>query len=259
MQPADRGRRLNPHDDLRGNPHDRRHALVTGASSGIGAAISRRLLDEGFRVTGIARDFAKLNLGLDSKDESFSAINLDLSRLDRLGPELDALARRLPDVDAVIQCAGRGLIGGLEEQSYQQIRELIDLDFTAQVYVARAFLPTLKRHDRSDLVFLGSEAALAGGRRGAVYCGSKFALRGFAQALRQECARSGVRVIQIHPGMVRTPFFDNLPIEPGPASENALDATDVAETVAMALTLPATAVADEIVLSPLKSVVQRKR
>ena len=65
------------------------------------------------------------------------------------------------------------------------------------------------------MVLIGSEAALAGGARGAVYSATKFALRGFCQSLRQESAAAGIRVTLINPGMVRTDFFDQLDFEPG--------------------------------------------
>ena len=63
---------------------------------------------------------------------------------------------------------------------------------------------------------MGSEAALAGTAQGSLYCAAKFALRGLAQALRAECARAGIRVTLVNPGMVQSPFFDELDFRPGP-------------------------------------------
>jgi 3-hydroxy acid dehydrogenase/malonic semialdehyde reductase len=93
----------------------------------------------------------------------------------------------------LVCCAGRGDFGSLEEFSYQRIRELVELNFLSPVYLVRAFLPSLKKRGRGDLIFLGSESALSGGKRGAVYAASKAALGGFARALREECGKSGVR------------------------------------------------------------------
>lgn len=231
----------------------RRRALVTGASSGIGRAIAERLLADGHAVVGVGRDAARLDLDGDA----FSPEVLDLADLDALPSRLDELARRHPDVDALVLAAGRGALGGLESFAYREIRALVDLDFTAQAFFARAFLPGMKRRGRGDLLFLGSEAALRGARQGSIYCAAKFALRGFAQALREECSKSGVRVTILHPGMVRTPFFDDLPIAPGGDADNALAPEDVAAAAALALSLPPGAVVDEIALSPLKKVVRK--
>lgn len=235
--------------------NEQRTLLVTGASSGIGRAVAALLLERGHRVVGIGREFAKA--GLDAA--KFQPVVLDLADLDALPERLEALARAHPRVDGLVLAAGRGELGGFEEMSYGQIRSLIDLNLTATAFVARAFLPGLKRRGRGDVVFLGSEAALRGGRRGAVYCASKFALRGLAQALREECAKSGVRVAIVNPGMVRTPFFDGLEIAPGAAEENALTPEEVAAAVLMILEQRAGVVVDELDLSPLKRVVEHRR
>lgn len=229
-----------------------RKVLVTGASSGIGRAVCRRLLDDHHQVVGLARR-ASPDL---FDDPGFLAAPLDLSDLKALPQALKALAKAHPDVDAVVAIAGRGQFGGLEEFAYEDIDALVALNFTSQAYLAKAFLPGLKGRGRGDLIFMGSEAALAGGRRGAVYAASKSALRGFTQSLREECAKSGVRVALINPGMVKTPFFQGLDFAPGEAPDNAIEPEDVAEVVAMILETRAGTVIDEINLSPLKKVVR---
>jgi short-subunit dehydrogenase len=229
--------------------------LVTGASAGIGRAISLRLIEEGRHVVGVARDFSKFG----SSHQALSQVALDLSELDALPNRLQELAREHDDVEAVVCNAGRGQFGSLEEFSYSQIRSLVELNFTSQAYVVRAFLPSMKRRGEGAVVFIGSEAALSGGRRGAVYGASKAAVRGFAQSLREECGKSGVRVCLINPGMVRTGFFDELPFAPGDEDVNALLPEEVADAVAMVLSSRPGTVFDEIDLSPLKKVLKFPR
>lgn len=231
-----------------------RKVVVTGASAGIGRAICLRLLQDGHRVVGLARDFRKFG----SKKDRFHPVEVDLSDLESLPGSLKELAREHDDVDALVCNAGRGQFGSLEEFSYRQIRSLVDLNFTSQAYVARAFLPRMKERRRGDILFMGSEAALSGGRRGAVYSASKSALRGFAQTLRDECARSRVRVCLINPGMVRTGFFDDLHFSPGDEDVNAVLPEEVADVVAMVLSSRPGTVFDEIDLSPLKKVLKFK-
>jgi 3-hydroxy acid dehydrogenase/malonic semialdehyde reductase len=240
-------------------PGARRRALVTGASRGIGWAITRRLLDDGWHVIGIARDFSRtIDRGESVASDAFRPIELDLSDLDRLPGRLADLRGELSELDAVVLNAGRGEFGSLEELSFDAIRELIEFDLVSPMFVARAVLPFLKRRGRGDLVFIGSESALEGRRKGTVYCAAKFGLRGFARALRDECAASGVRVTIVQPGMVATTFFDALDFGPGERPENRIEASDVADAVALIVDARAGTVFDEIVLSPLTRVVRSK-
>ncbi|PVV16147.1 MAG: hypothetical protein B6D77_01265 [gamma proteobacterium symbiont of Ctena orbiculata] len=132
------------------------------------------------------------------------------------------------------------------------------LNLLQHLYVARALVPLLKRSAAGDLVIIGSESALSGGRKGAVYSACKFALRGFAQSLRAECSNSGVRVCLINPGMVDTGFYDDLNFKPGELAENALRAEDIANTVMLVVHAHPGTVFDEINLNPLKKVIQFK-
>ncbi|HEY8094640.1 MAG TPA: SDR family oxidoreductase [Methylobacter sp.] len=233
----------------------KRTVLVTGASSGIGRAIARNLLQQGHQVIGVSRDSGKFVLKMDN----FTPVQLDLSRLSDLPQKIRELERACPEIDAVVFCAGRGQFGSVEEFSYGQIEDLMTLNFTSQAFLVRALLPALKRKDHGDLIFIGSEAALKGSRKGAIYCASKFAVRGFTQALREECGKSNVRVCLINPGMVKTEFFESLSFEPGDEPSNFIEPEDVAEAVSYVLNSRTQIVIDEINLSPLNKVVKFKK
>ncbi len=232
---------------------ERRSIIVTGASRGIGKAITDKLLTEGCAVIGISRS------PQESRSKQFTPVTIDLSQLDRLPQQLKELRREHPEVDGIICNAGYGRFGSLEEFSPQQIRELIDTNLTSQILLAREFLPTLKSGGRGNIIFMGSEAALSGGGRGAVYSATKFALRGLAQSLRKECAGSGVQVGIINPGMVQTEFFTNLDFQPGEAESDHLQPEDVAAAVWLMLTARPGAVIDEINLSPQQKVIRSKQ
>jgi NAD(P)-dependent dehydrogenase (short-subunit alcohol dehydrogenase family) len=241
-------------NETSGQRPEPRQVIVTGVSSGIGKAIAIRLLEQGCRVVGMARSVNEQTI----LHECFVPLPVDLARLESLPGLLLACAETYPDVDAVICCAGKGRFAGLEEFSYAQIREIIDLNFTSQAYLIKTFLPKMKRAGHGDIIIIGSEAALAGARKGSVYCAGKFALRGMAQALRDECSKSGIRVTIINPGMVKTPFFDSLNFEPGESPQNYVLPQDVADAVALVLNARPETVFDEINLSPLKKVVRSK-
>jgi NADP-dependent 3-hydroxy acid dehydrogenase YdfG len=231
-----------------------RKIVISGASSGIGAAIARRLLHEGHRVVALGRDFSRW-----SDQSGLEKRIIDLSALDALPDHLAAIAADHADLDAVVLNAGSGRFGSLEEFSYRQISDLVAINLIQHLYVARALVPLLKRSVRGDLIVMGSEAALSGGRKGAVYSACKSALRGFAQSMRAECSGSGVRVCLINPGMVETGFYDNLNFKPGESTDNALRAEDIADTVMLVLNAHPGTVFDEINLNPLKKVIEFKK
>jgi len=233
----------------------KRTVLVTGASSGIGRAIAQNLLKLGHAVIGVTRDCRKFTRQM----ENFSPVQLDLSQLSELPKKIYQLQQMFPNIDAVVFSAGMGQFGSLEEFSYSQIEALMTLNFTSQVFLTKALLPALKRKPNSDLIYIGSEAALKGSRKGAVYCASKFAVRGFTQALREECGKSNVRVCLINPGMVKTAFFEHLAFEPGDHNSNAILPEDVAAAVSFVLGSREQIVIDEINMSPLNKVVKFKK
>ena len=229
-----------------------RTVLVTGASSGIGRAVAKRLLRQGHHVIAMSRDIKQFT----RQAEHFTPVQIDLSNLPQLPEQIRLLEKNFPQLDAIIFCAGIGRFASLEEFSYEQIQLLITLNFTSQAFLARGLVPGLKTKSQADLVFIGSEAALKGSRKGAVYCASKFALRGFCQALREECAKSNVRVSLINPGMVKTPFYNDLSFAPGDDASNFLLPEDVAAAVSFVLEARQGVIIDEINLNPANKVVK---
>ena len=230
-----------------------RTVLVTGSSRGIGRAICERLWGQGHTVVGLAR-----HPEIENSPKNYRPLPMDLSCLEAIDVGLRKMLAEYPMLDAVVSNAGAPAFGNLEEIAHRQIESSIALNLTSHMLVTRTIVPFLKRHKQSDLILMGSEAALRGGKYGSVYCAAKFGLRGFAQSLRQECASSGVRVTLIHPGMVRTSFFKELDFEPGESDDQAIFADDVAQVVEMVLGIRSGTVMDEISLSPLKKVIHFK-
>ena len=229
--------------------------MVTGASSGIGRAIARQMLERGHTVIGSSRNRRRF----ERAHSRFIPLELDLSRLKDIEPIAKAIWKDFPDLDAIVFAAGYGQFGSLEQFSFAQIERLMTVNFTGQAFLTRTLLPELKKKPHSNLIYIGSEAALKGSRNGSIYCASKFALRGFTQALRDECGKSGVRVSLINPGMVDTAFFETLNFTPGRQPEQALQADDVAHAVDYILNANPYCAVDEINLSPLNKVIEFKK
>ena len=224
---------------------DARRALVSGASSGIGLAIARRLLEQGYEVTGISRRGQTDAL----RHENFHAQSIDLDDLGALENSLKTILQAR-EFDCFVHAAGRGYFGSIEQFSVAQMEESIRLNLLSGMVICRALLPGLRRRGAGRIVFIGSEAALQAGRKGALYSAAKFGLRGFCLALREDCAGDGIQVSLVNPGMVRSPFFDELPFAPADAAENAIEVSDVAEVVSQILDSSPHVVIDEVNLSP---------
>jgi NAD(P)-dependent dehydrogenase (short-subunit alcohol dehydrogenase family) len=173
-----------------------RHALVSGASSGIGEAIARRLLESGWRVTGLSRTRG----GIDHP--SFAFQPADLMDEDSLAAALD----RIEDLDAVVHAAGIlrvGAIGGLDRESGQAMWRL-HLDAAAQILDHVA--PRLP--DGGRIVLVGSRTAAGSAGRG-LYAASKSAVVGLARSLAIELAPRGVTVNVVAPGATDTPMLSD--------------------------------------------------
>lgn len=223
-----------------------RNVLITGASSGIGAATAQQLIELGAEVTGIARDFSKC------VQSEMQTITLDLSDIDALPDQLRQQPLLKKDFDTLILNAGMGRFGGIEQFSYAQLKEVVDLNLLSQLFLIKHFLPSLKKLPKANIVLIGSEAALQGAKQGSVYCATKFAVRGLAQSLAADCASSNVRVSLINPGPVRTPFFDELHFEPEQGEEYALSPEIVAKTIIEVLQKPNSISVDEVNIQPNK-------
>lgn len=178
--------------------------VVTGATRGLGRALARALREAGAVVVGTGRDQAAL---LKLAPEVDLALTLDVTEREHPRCAADAVLDRFGRVDGVVNNAGQGLFAGWEPSDERQIRRLMELNFLGAVAVSRAFLPAMVAARRGVLVQIASVAGLEGFSDQSAYCASKHALVGWSRALRAELRGSGVRVLNVHPPVVRTDFF----------------------------------------------------
>ncbi|MFT6034157.1 MAG: 3-hydroxy acid dehydrogenase/malonic semialdehyde reductase [Arenicella sp.] len=218
-------------------------ALLTGASSGIGLATARALVADGYSVQGIARDFSSTEF------DDLVKTELDLSQIDQLANSLQSF-KSAPEV--LVLNAGYGQFGGIEQFSHHQIRRLVDTNLVSNLFLIKHFLPKMKLQGCGDIVLLGSESALQGAKAGAIYCATKFAIRGLAQSLRADCATAGIRVMLVNPGPVASDFFDDLDFAPQLGEQFEIPPESVADAIMSALKQPRSVVVDEINLQPIK-------
>ena len=210
---------------------EERVLLITGASSGIGAATARAAAEAGFRLALLARSKDKLDALVDEiGDERALALGCDVGDLAEQERAVAAAVERFGRLDAVFANAGRGgTPGGFAGADPESWEAMMRTNVLGVAYTIRAGLEALKA-SRGHVVLTGSVA----GRRtigGSMYGVSKWAVTAIGYNLREELRGTGVRVTLIEPGMVDTPFFDE-------KKPDALQPDDVARAVVFALTQP---------------------
>ncbi|HET8600779.1 MAG TPA: SDR family NAD(P)-dependent oxidoreductase [Segeticoccus sp.] len=179
------------------------HVLVTGASSGIGAALATSLHASGSRLTLLGRDEARL--AKVCAGTGGEPLVVDLADAGQRA-ELAARFRSRPP-DVVVHNAGIGLAGELGCQSAQDVDRVLELNLRVPVQLTREWLPAMVARGSGHLVFVASIAGALGVAEEAAYAASKGGLLTFAKSLRDELAPSGIRVTTVLPGVVATPFF----------------------------------------------------
>lgn len=182
-------------------------ALLTGASGGIGQALAEQLCDNGARLLLVGRQDATLQALAQRYPGQISVVQADLSQ--RGGRDaVVAAAEQFGGLNCLINAAGINQFVLLEQQDEEAIAQLIDLNVTATVQLTHRLLPLLRQPPQALLVNLGSTFGSIGYGGFATYCASKFALRGFSEALRRELADSRIKVLYIAPRATRTAMND---------------------------------------------------
>ena len=218
--------------------------LITGASSGIGAATARHAADAGYRLVLAARSKDKLDAlaeELGGADRAL-AVSCDVTQFEQQEAMVGAALDAFGGIDVVFANAGFGAARGFLKETPELWRDMVLTNVLGAAYTIRASIPALK--DSTGHLLLTSSVA---GRRplsGSLYSATKHAVTAMAEAARQDLNDTGIRVTSIEPGMVDTPFFDN------PVS-NALQPDDIARAVLYAIRQPPHVDVNEILIRPV--------
>ncbi len=224
------------------NPSDR-VLLITGASSGIGAATARQASAEGWRLVLAARSGERLQAlaeELGGADRAL-AVRCDVTDWDAQQRMAQAALAAFTQIDAVFANAGFGGPRGFLSDTPEHWREMVLTNVYGAALTLRATIPAL-RESRGHLLLTSSVA----GRRvlpGSMYSCTKHAVTAMGEAVRQDLHGSGIRVTLIEPGMTDTPFFENRP-------SDALADRDIARAVLFALSQPPHVDVNEILVRP---------
>lgn len=217
--------------------------LITGASSGIGAATARAAVREGYQLVLAARSADKLaTLAQELGPDNVLTCELDVTDMDQQQAMIEQTLEAFGRLDAVFANAGQGgSPGGFSGADHTAWREMILANIYGVGLTLQASLPALKR-SKGHVLMTGSAA----GRTtisGSMYSATKWAVTGIGYNLREELRGSGIRVTLIEPGKVDTPFFVESP-------EHSLEDRDIANAVIYALAQPAHVDVNEILIRP---------
>ncbi|XKE44464.1 SDR family oxidoreductase [Halomonas organivorans] len=217
--------------------------LITGASSGIGAATARAASREGYKLVLAARSRDRLDsLARELGPENVLPVVMDVTSMTDQQAMVEQALERFGRLDAVFANAGRGgSPGGFSEADHEAWRDMILTNLYGVGLTVQATLPALRK-THGHVLLTGSAAGRAT-IPGSMYGATKWAVTGLGYNLREELRGSGIRVTLIEPGMVATPFFDEPP-------EQALEARDVAAAVLYAVGQPKHVDVNEILVRP---------
>jgi len=184
-------------------------AVVTGAGSGIGRALAQQLAAAGSGLAMADIDEAGLQQAAQSLGKSSALVTIhvvDVAKEENVKSFASEVSKQHSRVTLLINNAGTSLHGDFDEVSLDDFRWLMDINFWGTVYGVKYFLPMLRREPRAHIVNLSSVFGIIAPAGQVPYAASKFAVRGFTEALRHELSGSPVSVSCVHPGGIRTPI-----------------------------------------------------
>ena len=190
-----------------------RTVIVTGASSGIGEVTVLHLAKLGYVVAATSRNISRLEeLLAKSRADSLqiSGYELDINDSSSVEATVPLMLDQMGSVDALVNNAGYGLWGCLEDLTETEVMEQFQTNVFAVLRMSQAVLPSMRERGSGTIVNVGSVSGRIGSPGGGAYSSTKFALDGLSRVLRMEVAQFGVRVALIEPGLFRTNFHRNL-------------------------------------------------
>jgi short-subunit dehydrogenase len=202
-----------------------KHAVVTGASSGIGEATARRLASDGYELLLVARRADRLEQLASETGASYVAV--DLTEADAPERVKAAVEERLDGrLELLVNNAGAGWRASFADGGYENVRKTMDLNFDAVVRLTEALLPIVRRSAPSSIVNVSSVAGRVARPRGGAYSASKFALAGWSEALHFEEREHGVHVGVVYPGFVSTEGFPQEDLKRNPLTRRIVGKPD---------------------------------
>lgn len=223
-----------------------KHAIVTGASSGIGLAITKMLLEEGYHVFGYGRDFGQVSLS--SLGELFHPIQLDLMKLPELTESVKKIMKSY-EISLLVNNAGVGYYGPHEELNPAKIHSMVTTNLEVPMVLSQLLLRQLKKN-HGTILNISSVTAKKSNTYGCAYGATKAGLSSFSQSLFDEVRKYGVKVVTIHPDMTQTNLYRNANFCEGDTSDSYLLPEEIAKACKTILSARDGLVVTDVTLQP---------
>jgi NAD(P)-dependent dehydrogenase (short-subunit alcohol dehydrogenase family) len=194
-----------------------RSVLITGTSSGIGLATAVVLASRGWHVFATMRNLNKKGpleraLATAGAQDNVEIEKLDVASQTSIQAAVDSILARTDNrLDAVVHNAGVAAAGALEDVPESELRRVMETNFFGVLALTRALLPTFRAQGHGRIVIVSSEAAFYGQPTNAIYCASKWAVEGWAEAMAYELEPFGIDVVLVEPGPYRTEIWESTP------------------------------------------------
>lgn len=183
--------------------------FITGASRGFGLEITRQALDRGDRVVATARNPESITQALPGAGDRLLAIALDVTEEVQANTAVSSAVETFGSIDVLVNNAGRGLLGAVEESSDAEVRSIYDTNVFGMLNVTRAVLPVMRARRSGRILNVSSLGGFSSSAGFGIYCSTKFAVEGISEAMHAELAGLGIKVTVIEPGYFRTDFLDD--------------------------------------------------
>lgn len=181
---------------------------ITGASQGLGQSLVKQLLAAGYRVAATSRNAGLLREAVGVIDKGrFLPLTVNLNNPDSIDNSIRQTVAAFGRIDVVVNNAGYGMAGTVEETPEQHIRDIIDINVVAAIEVTKRILPLLRKQKDGYIINIGSVAGFAGAPGWAIYSATKAALAAFSEVLALDVAEFGIRVTVVEPAGFRTGFL----------------------------------------------------
>ena len=181
---------------------------ITGASQGLGLTLVKKLLENGYRVAATSRDAHTLSqaVGLIDKDR-FLPLAVDLNNLDCIDESIQQTLAAFGRIDVVVNNAGYGMSGTIEEISEQDIRNIFNVNVLATIDVVKSVLPVMRNQRSGYIINIGSVAGFVGAPGWSAYSATKAAVAAFSEVIALDVKEFGIKVTVVEPSGFRTGFL----------------------------------------------------
>lgn len=180
--------------------------FITGSSTGFGRELAEEALTQGHKVVATARKPETLNDLIEQHPQTARVVRMDVTNKDEVQTAVKEAIREFGRIDVLVNNAGYGLMGALEEPTDEQIRQQFETNLFGALNVMRAILPQMRKQQSGHILNVSSVGGFMAFPATGYYSASKFALEALSEALAAEAARHGIRVTIVEPGAFRTDF-----------------------------------------------------